>query len=53
MALVITWLLQHDPNDRPTALELSESSLMPPKLEDESFKGALNLMGELFTTTDQ
>ncbi|KAF9445879.1 Serine/threonine-protein kinase [Macrolepiota fuliginosa MF-IS2] len=43
---IIDWLLQHDPNDRPTALELSESSLMPPKLEDENFKGALNLMAK-------
>ncbi|KXN81004.1 Serine/threonine-protein kinase gcn2 [Leucoagaricus sp. SymC.cos] len=43
---IITWLLQHDPNVRPTALELSESPLMPPKLEDESFKGALNLMAK-------
>ncbi|KAJ3566582.1 hypothetical protein NP233_g6910 [Leucocoprinus birnbaumii] len=43
---IITQLLQHDPNNRPSALELSESPLMPPKLEDESFKGALNLMAK-------
>lgn len=43
--IVITWLLQHEPSGRPTALELSESPLMPPRLEDENFRGALNLMG--------
>ncbi|EKM74744.1 hypothetical protein AGABI1DRAFT_109872 [Agaricus bisporus var. burnettii JB137-S8] len=43
---IITWLLQHDTNDRPTALELSESPLMPPRLEDENFKDALNLMAK-------
>ncbi|KZT71101.1 Serine/threonine-protein kinase [Daedalea quercina L-15889] len=41
---IITWLLQHNPNDRPTALELSQSSLLPPRLEDEYFKGALRMM---------
>lgn len=42
---VITWLLQHNPNDRPTALELSQSSLLPPRMEDEYFKSALKMMG--------
>ncbi|CCM05314.1 uncharacterized protein FIBRA_07528 [Fibroporia radiculosa] len=41
---IITWLLQHNPNDRPTALELSQSPLLPPRLEDEYFKGALRMM---------
>ncbi|KAF5376991.1 hypothetical protein D9615_007308 [Tricholomella constricta] len=41
---IITWLLQHRPDDRPTALELSQSTLLPQRLEDEYFKGALNLM---------
>ncbi|KAG5641706.1 hypothetical protein DXG03_004410 [Asterophora parasitica] len=41
---IITWLLQHRPDDRPTALELSQSALLPQRLEDEYFKGALNLM---------
>ncbi|KZT06721.1 Serine/threonine-protein kinase [Laetiporus sulphureus 93-53] len=41
---IITWLLQHNPNDRPSALELSQSSLLPPRLEDEYFKGALKMM---------
>jgi translation initiation factor 2-alpha kinase 4 len=44
--VVITWLLQHDTAKRPTALELSQSSLLPPRLEDEYFKGALQLMCE-------
>jgi translation initiation factor 2-alpha kinase 4 len=43
---VITWLLQHDPNDRPTALELSQSPLLPARLEDEYFKGALRMMAK-------
>ena len=42
---VITLLLQHEPDKRPTALELSQSSLLPPRLEDEYFKGALRMMG--------
>uniref|UniRef100_A0A0W0FQ29 non-specific serine/threonine protein kinase n=1 Tax=Moniliophthora roreri TaxID=221103 RepID=A0A0W0FQ29_MONRR len=42
--VVITWLLQHEPDDRPTALELSQSPLLPPRLEDEYFKGALRMM---------
>ncbi|RDB27411.1 eIF-2-alpha kinase GCN2 [Hypsizygus marmoreus] len=41
---IITWLLQHRPEDRPTALELSNSPLLPQRLEDEYFKGALSLM---------
>lgn len=43
--LVITWLLQHDPEDRPTALELSQSPLLPHGLEEENFRSALALMG--------
>lgn len=54
MVAVITLLLQHDPSDRPTALELSQSPLLPPRLEDEYFKGALRMMStfppvEMFT----
>ncbi|KAG6890525.1 hypothetical protein C0995_007725 [Termitomyces sp. Mi166 len=41
---IITWLLQHRPEDRPTAVELSQSPLLPSRIEDEYFKGALNLM---------
>ncbi|KAH9943970.1 hypothetical protein B0H21DRAFT_747282 [Amylocystis lapponica] len=41
---IISWLLKHDPNERPTALELSQSSLLPPRMEDEYFKGALRMI---------
>lgn len=41
---IISWLLRHNPDERPTALELSQSSLLPPRLEDEYFKGALRMM---------
>ncbi|KAI0029609.1 kinase-like domain-containing protein [Vararia minispora EC-137] len=41
---IIAWLLQHDPDNRPTALELSQSSLMPFSLEEEYYKGALRMM---------
>ncbi|KAL4251194.1 non-specific serine/threonine protein kinase [Abortiporus biennis] len=41
---IITWLLQHNPNDRPTALELSQSPLLPPRMEDDYFKHALKMM---------
>ncbi|KAF8655998.1 hypothetical protein AX16_002818 [Volvariella volvacea WC 439] len=43
---IITWLLQHEPDDRPTAIELSQSPLLPPRLEDEYFKGALRMMAK-------
>ncbi|KAI0077507.1 Serine/threonine-protein kinase [Panus rudis PR-1116 ss-1] len=41
---IITWLLQRNPDDRPTALELSQSSLLPPRMEDEYFKNTLKMM---------
>ncbi|THH00815.1 hypothetical protein EW026_g1755 [Hermanssonia centrifuga] len=43
---IITWLLQHDPDERPTALELSQSPLLPPKVEDAYYKDALRKMVE-------
>ncbi|KAJ4467220.1 kinase-like domain-containing protein [Lentinula aciculospora] len=43
---IISWLLQHEPDHRPSAIELSQSSLMPPRMEDEYFKGALRLMAK-------
>ncbi|KAK2467467.1 hypothetical protein APHAL10511_000322 [Amanita phalloides] len=43
---IITSLLQHNPDDRPTAAELSQSQLLPPKVEDEYFKGALKLIAK-------
>ncbi|EIW85919.1 hypothetical protein CONPUDRAFT_114006 [Coniophora puteana RWD-64-598 SS2] len=43
---IITWLLQHDPAERPSALELSQSTLLPPRVEDEFFKGALRMMAK-------
>lgn len=46
LRLVITWLLQHEPDKRPTAFELSNSSLLPTRLEDEYYKNALRLMGK-------
>ncbi|KAJ7596327.1 kinase-like domain-containing protein [Mycena floridula] len=41
---IITWLLDHDPSKRPTALELSQSSLLPQDLEDDYFRKALEMM---------
>ncbi|KAI0320013.1 hypothetical protein OF83DRAFT_1275377 [Amylostereum chailletii] len=41
---IITSLLQHNPEDRPTALELSQSNMLPPRMEDEYFRGALKMM---------
>ncbi|KIN99309.1 hypothetical protein M404DRAFT_155391 [Pisolithus tinctorius Marx 270] len=43
---IISWLLRHDPAERPTALELTQSSLLPPRMEDEYFKGALRMMSK-------
>ncbi|KAI0746241.1 Serine/threonine-protein kinase [Daedaleopsis nitida] len=41
---IITWLLQHDPDRRPTALQLSQSPLLPTRVEDEYVMGALNMI---------
>ncbi|KAJ7186042.1 hypothetical protein C8R46DRAFT_937688 [Mycena filopes] len=41
---IITSLLDHDPDKRPAALELSQSPLLPSRIEDEYFKGALGMM---------
>ncbi|KAG1849257.1 kinase-like domain-containing protein [Suillus subluteus] len=41
---IIAALLRHDPAVRPNALELSQSPLLPPRVEDEYFKGALRMM---------
>ncbi|TFK47428.1 Serine/threonine-protein kinase [Heliocybe sulcata] len=43
---IIHWLLQHDPNERPSALELSQSPLLPPRVEDEYFRGAIRMMAK-------
>ncbi|KAG2365174.1 kinase-like domain-containing protein [Suillus spraguei] len=43
---IIAALLRHDPAERPTALELSQSPLLPPRVEDEYFKGALRMMAK-------
>ncbi|TRM58463.1 hypothetical protein BD626DRAFT_573474 [Schizophyllum amplum] len=43
---IITWLLQHDPDDRPNAVELSESNLLPPRVEEEYLKNALEMMAK-------
>ena len=42
-------LLQHDPDKRPTALQLSQSPLLPARVEDEYVKGALNMIGMQFS----
>ncbi|TFK91310.1 Serine/threonine-protein kinase [Polyporus arcularius HHB13444] len=43
---IITWLLQHDPDRRPTALQLSQSPLLPPRVEDEYVMGALRMIAK-------
>ncbi|RPD79604.1 Serine/threonine-protein kinase [Lentinus tigrinus ALCF2SS1-7] len=43
---IITWLLQHDPDRRPTALQLSQSALLPHRVEDEYVMGALRLIAK-------
>lgn len=46
MVAVIKWLLEHDPEKRPTAMELSQSPLLPPRLEDEYVKSAMKLIAK-------
>ncbi|KAH8114389.1 kinase-like domain-containing protein [Phellopilus nigrolimitatus] len=41
---IIQSLLQHDPDKRPTAIQLSQSPLLPSRMEDEYFKEALQAM---------
>ncbi|EJF61645.1 Serine/threonine-protein kinase [Dichomitus squalens LYAD-421 SS1] len=43
---IITMLLQHDPDKRPSALQLSQSPLLPARVEDEYVKGALNMIAK-------
>ena len=42
---VITKLLNHDPDQRPSALELSQDPLLPPRIEDEYYMDILKKMG--------
>lgn len=41
---VVRWLVTHVPEDRPTPLELLQSDLLPPRLEDESVQETLRLV---------
>lgn len=43
---IIIWLLQHNPDRRPTALQLLQSPLLPARVEDEYFKKALDMMAK-------
>ncbi|KAF8186819.1 hypothetical protein BJ912DRAFT_1022739 [Pholiota molesta] len=43
---IITWLLQHQPERRPSAIELSQSPLLPTRLEDDYYKNALRLIAK-------
>jgi len=47
---LISWLLNHDPDKRPTTLEILESDLLPPKLEEEILKEALRSIATPNTT---
>ncbi|EFA80222.1 putative protein serine/threonine kinase [Heterostelium album PN500] len=43
-AKIIRWLTERDPVKRPTAQELLQSELMPPKMEDEYMKNAIRVI---------
>lgn len=45
-AKIISWLLQHDATRRPSAVVLLQSTLLPPKLEDEYMKDALRTIAD-------
>lgn len=47
---IIRWLLQGHPDDRPSALELLRSDLLPPKMEDEYMKDALRTIANPHTS---
>ena len=40
-AHIIQWLLHHQPRSRPTSMELLQSEMLPPKIEDEFVNEAL------------
>lgn len=40
-AKIIRWLCHHNPKERPTSLELLQSDLLPPKMEDEYIQETL------------
>ena len=42
---VIRLLMQHDPELRPSAAELSRNELLPKRMEEESINEALRLLG--------
>lgn len=41
---VLQWLLQHSPRNRPTALELLQSDLLPPQIENEYIKESIRIV---------
>ncbi|KAF9245376.1 hypothetical protein BU15DRAFT_58977 [Melanogaster broomeanus] len=41
---IITWLLRHDLAKHPSALDLSQNAVLPPRMEHECFQGALRMM---------
>eukprot|EP01087_Luapelamoeba_hula_P021459 TRINITY_DN7508_c0_g1_i2.p1 TRINITY_DN7508_c0_g1~~TRINITY_DN7508_c0_g1_i2.p1 ORF type:complete len:1685 (-),score=296.46 TRINITY_DN7508_c0_g1_i2:8-5062(-) len=47
---LIMWLLQDNPNNRPTTMELLKSDLLPPKLEEEILKEAVRAITQPGTT---
>ncbi len=46
---IIRLLLQHSPDTRPSASELSRHELMPKRVEEESINEALRLLGKRFS----
>lgn len=45
---IIQSLLQHNPDDRPSASKLVQSKLLPERMEEDNMKEALRLMGKLY-----
>eukprot|EP01132_Coremiostelium_polycephalum_P010766 gene10766-13183_t len=43
-AKLIRWLIEKDPAKRPSAQELLQSELMPPKMEDEHVKNSIRII---------
>lgn len=41
---VVSWLVTHNPEERPSPLQLLRSDLLPPRLEDESVQETLRLV---------
>ena len=49
-AKMVRWLLNHTPHERPTATDLLQCPLLPPKMEDEELQEVMEQNTAILTT---